>query len=148
MTLADDLKPLLNSVRAIPGQLGLRPYQVAIIIGTWSGEYVGGGSKFEQARAITEGNNQPPKVRFLDEEALALSGSSGQQLLKGSCTIGPITPVTTLATLLPAVSEGQTVHVRLTGPAYPRGAKFAIKKVATDRALHWTLTCEPVEGAT
>jgi hypothetical protein len=139
--------------RRIPGEHGLRPYQVAIVLGTWSGSYVGSHAKFEETTPVTEQGGQPPKVRFLSEEALALSASTGQGLNKGSCTIGPITPDfsgggTSLSELLPAVTQKQTVHVLLTGPAYPDGAKFAVKEVKTDRALHWTLVCEPVEGAT
>jgi hypothetical protein len=143
---------IANRARRIPGEHGLRPYTVQIVVGTWSGAYVGGGSKIEQLETISE-QGHPPKVRFLNEEALALSGSIGEQLLKGSCTVGPITPAypgggTALSELLPAVAAHQTVHVVLTGPSYPRGAKFLIKEVKTDRALHWTLVCEPVEGAT
>lgn len=134
--------------RRIPGEHGLRPYGVAIVVGTWSGKYVGGGAKYEQLEPIREANGQSPKVRFLSEEALALAN-----LNKGSCTIGPITPPytgggTALSDLVPAVHQRQTVHVKLIGPAYPDGAKFAVKEVKTDRALHWLLTCEPVEGAT
>jgi hypothetical protein len=124
---------------------------VAIIVGAWSGSYVGRGDKTETLVAITERGGQPPKVRFLNEEALALSGSVGDQLRQGACTVGPITPDytgggTALSELIPAVTTHQTVHVMLTGPAYPNGAKFLVKKVETDRALHWTLTCEPVEA--
>lgn len=134
--------------RRIPGEHGLRPYTVAIVVGTWSGKYVGGGAKYEQLEQITECSGQPPKVRFLSEEAIALAN-----LNKGSVTIGPITPPyasggTALSDLAPAVHARQTVHVQLVGPAYPEGAKFAVKEIKTDRALHWMLTCEPVEGAT
>lgn len=145
----DSLRKLAHRIRAIPGErFGIRPYSVAIVVGTWSGAYVGSQAKYEQLAPITEGRGQPPKVRFLLEEALTLSG-----LNKGSCTVGPITPDfagggTALRDLVPAVQQRQTVHVQLTGPAYPDGAKFAVKEVKTDRALHWTLVCEPVEGAT
>lgn len=150
MTLAEDLRPTLFEARSIAGSLGLRPYSVAIVIGAWSGTYVGRGDKTDTLQPITEAGGQPPKVRFLNEEQLALSASTGTGLGKGSCTIGPITPDfpgggTSLAELVPAVAAQQTVHVVLTGPAYPAGAKFLVKEVKTDRALHWLLVCEPVQ---
>lgn len=145
MTLRDDLLPLINEIRSIPGQLGLRPYSVAIVIGTWSGTYVGRGSEDTETAEITEANGQPPKVRFPNDEQIAL-GNLG----KGDAIVGPITPDhsgggTPLSDLVPAVQSGQTVHAILTGPAYPTGARFRIKDVKTDRALHWTLTLTPVD---
>ena len=144
MALADTLKPILYSVRSIPGQLGLRPYSVAILSTTYSGAHTGRGDAIIESTAITEANGQPPKVRQLDTEELALGG-----LGKGSLRIGPITPGhtgggTLIETLKPCLIAGQTLHVIVTGPEYPNGAKFAIKDVQTDRALHYTLTVEPV----
>ena len=144
MTLRDQLLPLLFGVRAIPGQLGLRNYTVAILCGTWSGTNTGRGDTIDESIPVTEGGGQPPKVRQVSTEELAL-GSLG----KGSIRIGPITPGfpgggNPLENLKPCVNAGQTLHVVLTGPEYPNGAKFLIKDVQTDRALHWTLTCEPV----
>lgn len=146
----DRYRRIASRARKKPGEHGLRPYSVAIVVGTWAGTYVGNGLKTEALVAITEASGYPPKVAFLSEEALALSASTGQGLMKGSCTVGPITPDfsgggTALSDLLPAVTSKKTVHVKLTGPAYPRGAKFLVKEVKTDRALHWTLVCEPVE---
>jgi hypothetical protein len=133
--------------RRIPGDHGLRVYTVAIVIGSWAGSYVGHGGKTETEEPIEEEGGHPPKVTFLSEEARALS-----QLATGSCEIGPITPDftgggTALSSLLPAVASQQTVHVKLTGPAYPTGALFAVKEVKTGKALHWTLVCEPVSLA-
>lgn len=144
MTLADSLKPLLYANRALPGTLGLRPYSVAILIGTWSGTYTGRGGTIDEIVAITESGGQPPKVRQLSAEDLALSG-----LGKGSLRIGPITTGytgggTALDDLKPAVAAGQTVHAMVTLPAYPNGAKFLIKSIDTTHALHWTMDVEPV----
>lgn len=144
MTLADTLKPILYSVRAIPGQLGLRPYSVSILIGTWSGEHTGRGDTIIEQTAVTEGNGQPPKVRQLNTEELAL-GNLG----KGSLRIGPITPGfngggNPIENLKPCVAAGQTVHVMVTGPEYPNGAKFALKSFGSDHALHFTMDVEPV----
>lgn len=144
MTLRDALLPAIAAIRSIPGQLGIRPYTVAIIRGTWSGTNTGRGTSIDEQWPITEGNGQPPKVRELGTEELAL-GNLG----KGAIRIGPITPGfpgggNPLELLKPCVTAGQTVHVVLTGPEYPNGAKFLVKDVKTDMALHWTLVCEPV----
>ncbi len=144
MALADTLKPILYSVRAITGQFGLRPYSVAIVQTTYSGAHTGRGTSSGTPVAITEGNGQPPKVRQLNTEELAL-GNLG----KGSLRIGPITPGhpgggTAIEVLKPCLAAGQTVHVIVTGPEYSNGAKFAIKDLETDHALHYMLTVEPV----
>ncbi len=144
MALADTLKPILYSVRAIPGQLGLRPYSVAVLATTYSGANTGRGDSITELTAITEADGQPPKVRQLNTEELALGG-----LGKGSLRIGPITPGhtgggTPIETLKPSLLAGQTLHVIVTGPEYPNGSKFLLKDIETDRALHFTLTVEPV----
>lgn len=140
----DRYRRIANRCRAIPGQHGLRPYEVDIVVGTWAGEYVGRGGSWSQSETILE-QGHPPKVRFVNEEQRLLRG-----LADGACTIGPVTPDhrdggTALDALVPAVAAQQTVHVKITGPAYPSGALFAVKEVKTDRALRWILTCVPAE---
>lgn len=135
----DRFRQIAASARGIPGQLGLRPYTVAIFVDNWGDGHVGGGgSSFESSLVpITETGGQPPKVVFESEDPLN----------KGNCTIGPITPPygvggVALSKLERAVFEDQAAYVRLTGPRYPNGARFAVKEVRTDKALHWTLICE------
>ncbi len=116
--------------------------------GSWSGAYTGRGVATNTDVPITEANSQPPKVRFLSGEELALG-----QLYAGAVEIGPITPDfpgggTNLSGILPALADGQTVHVKLTGPKFPDGALFRIKDVKTDRAFHYMVTAEPVSNAT
>lgn len=144
-TLADPWRSIAYSIRSIPAQFGLRQYSVSILIGTWSEEHVGDGDLEEQLIPILENGGTNPKVRFMNEERRALSGME-----IGSCEVGPITPDfgsggTSLANLFPVVASGETVDVIITGPQFPNGAKFSIKKVETYRALHWTLLCEPVK---
>lgn len=144
-SLVPNLRKTLFSARSIAGQLGFRPYSVDVVVGDWAGPYVGRGGGWEKSYPIQEGSAQSPKVRFLNEERRALG-----QLNAGSCEIGPITPDflgggTPLDRLAPAIAAKQTVHVELTGPAYPDGALFLIKELRTDRVLRWMLVCEPVE---
>ncbi len=144
-TLADPWRAIAYSVRSLPAQFGLRQYSVSIVIGSWSGEHVGDGNELNSLEPILENGATNPKVRFMNEEQRQLSG-----LPLGSCTVGPITPNhgssgTALTDLLPAVVAHETVHVVITGPAHPNGARFSVEEVKTDRAIHWTLICKPVD---
>jgi hypothetical protein len=148
MALADDLKPLLTNIRAIPGSLGLRPHTVAIVETDWSGEHTGEGEKAQFQTSITEADGQPPKVRWLSDKELAVAG-----LPDGSVQIGPITPSNgTIGTLLATLSgtamlAGQTRHVLITGPKHPNGALYVIREISADHALHYTMRVTPVSAA-
>ena len=142
-TAADSWRALAYSVRNIPAQFGLRQYSISIVVETWSGKHIGDGDKFEKVTPILENGGTNPKLTFMNEEQRALAG-----LEVGSCEIGPITPDfgangTPLSDLLPTVKAHEAVYAIVTGPRFPNGAKFAIKKVETDHALHWTVVLEP-----
>ncbi len=144
-TQADAWRAIAYAARSIPAQFGFRQYSTSVLIGTWTGEHVGDGDRNDMLFPILENGGTNPKVRFMNEEERALSGME-----VGSCEVGPITPDfgsngTPLSRLLPSVENGETVHVVITGPRFPNGAVFSIKKVETDHALHWKLTCEPVK---
>jgi hypothetical protein len=145
VTLRDALLPTINAVRAIPGQLGLRPHAVAIIQTISSGAHTGDGARSETETAITESGGQPPKVRWLNDEQLALGN-----LPKGTVLVGPITPAfssggTDLATIQgTALLQGDTLHVKITGPKHPNGALYRVTKINADRALRYMITAEPV----
>lgn len=140
----NSLLPMISRVRALPGQMGLRPYSVALITGTWNGTNTGRGALAQDVVPVTEANGQPPKVRVMNTEELALAG-----LGKGSMKIGPITPPfagggSPLIAARAALQAGQTMHVMLTGPDMPEGNLFLIKSWNADRALHETLVVSPV----
>ena len=146
MSIRDDLRALAYSVRSIPNDFGLRPYTVAVRIGAWSGSTTGRGAESKGYTPITEANGSPPKIRQMSSEELTLGG-----LGKGSITIGPITPDfagggTSIATLKPAVSAGQTVTFLITGPESPNGALYELRAFGSDRGLNFTMTAEPVSG--
>lgn len=145
MTVRDDLLPLVYSVRAIPGQFGLRVHTVDVRVTTWTGAHPGDGAEYDVTTTpITESDGQPPKVRFLTDEEIAVG-----QLATGTVEVGPITPShgtdggTDLAVLKPE-DEGTVVHYILTGPEFPTGAVFERHAIKTDRALHYMLTLRPV----
>ena len=143
-TLADSLKGLVYSVRSLPGQLGLRPHRVWLLRRSWSGSHTGAGTRSDLEFPITEGGKQPPKVRWLSDEEIAVGS-----LAAGTVEIGPITPKhkgggTDLSILDGStLTMGQVRHVWILGPQHPKGAAYRITKISADRALHYTLTACP-----
>lgn len=145
MTLADDLKALARDIRAIPGQLGIRPYTVTVRVSSWSGGAIGEGTETVVLdTAIVEGGGQSPKVRRPNSEEVALGA-----LDAGDLVVGPITPspagFTHTQLTGGTATTGQLVSYIVTGPDWDSGtARFRLKAIQTDRALHTTLTLAPV----
>lgn len=147
MALADSLKSLARSVRAIPGQMGLRPHRVFLVTETWDGGQVGEGTKASVEVELVEGDNQPPKVRQLTDERRALG-----DLAAGALEIGPVTPPdagTITADMLRGVDLQpgiETLKLRVSGPL--GDALYTIKGLTMDRAIHWTIVAEPTQTTT
>lgn len=88
MSLKDDLLPLIDDLRSIPGELGFRPYSVTIRITTWSGQRVGEGtSTITETRLLVGGQN--PKVREVRNKDDVVGNVDYSNTL---WEIGPITP--------------------------------------------------------
>ncbi len=144
----DNFRRIAHRIRAIPGKrFGLRPYTVSVTHRVHSGTYTGDGTITDATTTIAEADGQPPKVRWLDGEELALGELPG-----GSVEVGPITPDfsgggTSLTTLQggSSVSDQDEVFYTLTGPEFPSGAKYMLHDVRTDRALHYMVTLRPME---
>jgi hypothetical protein len=145
MSFADDIKPLLNSIRGIPGQFGLRPYSVDIVIRRKAGKYGLDGSASEVSRITLSEGGYPPKVRILNDEELALGG-----LGRGALQVGPITPdfltggASFAEITASAAQDHDLVHFEVTGPAHPNGARYRLIDAQSDRAMHWMLRLAPV----
>jgi hypothetical protein len=146
MALADDLKPLLASIRAIPGQLGLRPHSVTLVGARTSGStgYTGDGGRWELETAIQHTGGYSPKVRWAKDQDVAMG-----LVPKGAVTVGPVTSDFTGYEHLVKLTGGdlETGAVRLlriTGPKHPKGADYRITEVKCERALHYLITAEPV----
>jgi hypothetical protein len=142
VTFRDGLRQAVHRIRAIPNAFGVRPYSVVVRTKTWSGAEVGEGSTTTVNTAITEHDGTPPKVRWLDDQEIALGGYSS-----GSIEIGPVTPDfpgggTLLALLAPDPAVNSTVQVIITGPAYPSGGVFRIRDVEHHRGYQYRLRCE------
>ena len=145
MSLADDLKPVLREIRAIPGEFGLRPHTVTLLSRSWDGTYSGDGTRTDTSLSLTEGDNQPPKVRWLSDEELAVAGLSN-----AAVTIGPITADHDARTWLDDIrgdnlSTGDGRYLTITGPKHPNGAKYRITRINSERALHYMINAEPVD---
>lgn len=145
MTPADSCRNILFRTRAIAGQLGLRPYSVSVCVRFNSGRYGLEGTATDVVSQIAEAGGYPPKIRFLNDEQLAIGG-----LPKGTVSVGPITPQSlsgglTLDVLTGANSEvGELVHFILVGPEFPDGARYRLIGTQSDRALHYMLTLAPI----
>lgn len=146
MSLADSLKPLARSIRGIPGLLGIRPHTVSILLREWGGTYSGEGNRTDVAVPITEGSGQPPKVRWLKDDEIAVGG-----LAVGTVEVGPITSEhlnggITLAQLqAESLAVGGTRYLVITGPQHPSGAKYRVTNFSADRAFHYMIRAEPVD---
>lgn len=145
MALGDNFRAICYAARAIPGQLGLRPHTVSLIEGTNLGPQTGDFTGDYTETPIVESDSQPPKVRWLNDEQLALANLGG-----GAVDVGPITSFyttggTDLAQLAGQDLEaGDTLHIKITGPKHPTGALYRVTKITAHRALHYMLRCSPV----
>lgn len=143
--MRDRYRAIAYRYRNLPAQHGLRPYTVSVVTKSYTGDVTGEGNQVEIVTPITESDGQPPKVRWLNDEELALG-----QLGKGTIEVGPITPDfsgggTDIATLLQTSAENaELVLYRVTGPEFPNGADF--KRVGSDSsaALHYKIRLQPV----
>jgi hypothetical protein len=121
MSLKDDLLPLIDSLRAIPGELGFRPYEVYVRTTTWSGSRVGQGTRtVSETRLLVGGQN--PKVREVRSKDI-VAGTS--EFVNATWEIGPLTPEfagggVSNSTVNPEkTSTPTTFHFILKGPGLP-----------------------------
>ena len=155
MTLRDDLLPKIEALRAIPGQLGFRPYtSVALRTRTWSGAEPGDGTPSDENLALETGG-QPVKVRQIS--AREVQASAGRYTA-ADFTVGPLTPqhdapgggtAGYTADQLDASSTARNVerHVVLTGSG-EASSEWLIVGSQLDRALRYTLTIRRTERTT
>lgn len=112
---------------------GLRRYDVAIVVNTWSGALVGQGTKTQVVTPLVVAGGARPGVVQLSQRDVLASGGLYQDL---DFRIGPLTPVSpgfpaigVDPTLFDPAVIGPSTEVlfKLTGPGMPNGAFF--KKV-------------------
>jgi hypothetical protein len=89
-TLKDDLLPMVDRLREIPGMLGLRVLTAFVRVVTWSGTRVGEGTRAVADTQLVVGpGRQPVKVESVSAEDVAASGGLYQAQ---DLRIGPLTP--------------------------------------------------------
>lgn len=145
MGFRDDIRAIAYNARAMAGRdFQIRPYTTAVVVKSWSGTHPGEGVEVTSTTPVTEADGQPPKVRILNDEQIALGG-----LPKGSVKVGPITPdfpgggthITTLTGN--GAQAGESFYYTLTGPEYPDGARFLLVGVDSDRSFGYSVTLKP-----
>ena len=87
--LKDELKPLINELRGLPGELGFRPYQVWARKTVWSGTHPGQGVRSTTDTRLLVGNGQDPKVTPVRRKDV-VAGDKAK--IDAEYDIGPLTP--------------------------------------------------------
>ena len=156
--LGGDLLDLVDDLRGIPGELGLRPYKVSVVVRTWSGSRPGvdASTSSDAPKVIgVDVGTQSPRVRQLTQrEIIASGGAYNDQDLK----IGPLTPpfvVTGDAPYQGATADNSSANIfdpptqiaatevffKIEGRNMPAGGRW-YKKIGQDltRPLHYEFT--------
>lgn len=130
MSLKDDLLPLIDDLRSIPGELGFRPYSVVIRITTWSGQRAGEGTITSTADTRLLVGGQNPKVREVRTKDDVVGNTDYANTL---WEIGPITPAFpgggyNLSVLNPK-NDGSTKTTQyiLKGPGLPPNGLICVR---------------------
>lgn len=145
MALRDDLLPMIDELRALPGELGFRPYtSVRIRARTWTGERPGDGTSSDAFVALTTGG-QPAKVERLSGRQVAASAG---RYLDGDLRVGPLTPTFVAPSQLDPSSNAPNVerHLVLEGPGEPAGGSvWTIIERDVSRSISWYLIVRRTE---
>lgn len=143
MTFATAIRPALARARAIAGRMGLRPVpHVWIVQVEWSGAYPGDGTRTESLFELLQ-DGQPPKVRDLRGDEIAMGMGPA-----GSIKIGPITPGcmaggALLSDLQPTLDAGEGLSLKLVDPS-GETLYLRIDGVEDKSALHYYLSASPL----
>ena len=136
MSLRDDLLPLIDSIRGIPGDLGLRRHVVTIRVRTWSGERVGLGTRLDTETVLSVGAGAyNPKVTRVSQKDIVASGGLYQS---NDVKVGPLTPEYLGGGAAVAVLDPETTPMlpkeilfRIEGDGYPDGGAW-FEKISTE----------------
>ncbi len=156
-SLADALKPALDTVRSIAGlpALGLRPFTVTVRVRVWSGDRPGVGSRVDYDTVIYNTIQQPGGPlrvpvrvqRLSQKDVIASGGTFTDRMYK----VGPVTPDYpiaggpdggyTIAALDPTTTNSATeIMWLMTGPDMPGGGTVLIKDNQEATAMHFFVT--------
>ena len=146
MTFASDLLADLDEIRAIPDELGLRPFDVVVRVVSWSGRHVGGGvSGYVDTPFLTGGGRRPKVKQVSERDIVASGGVYHEQDLK----VGPLTPAYSASAsavgggvsydaIDPPVGPFKTeIYYRVSGGSMPSGGVWFDKVTeTTDKAMN------------
>lgn len=132
---------MLDSLRAIPGKMGLHPHKVTVRVRTWAGgsRPAEHGSTFTDVDTVLRVGGQNPKVAQVSQkDVIASGGSYTDRRVK----VGPLTPPfpgggTEYTTLdPPKVASPVEVFWKIEGDGYPPGGSWFTRVSDEDSALH------------
>ncbi len=147
-TDAEDALADLYEGRAEAGIAGFRVHSFRLITTTETGTHTGDGNSDETETRITEASGQNPRIRWLNDEEIAVGGYPG----KGVAEVGPITPAfagggTDLSILTGAdMQRRDTIQGEIRGPKHPNGQRYRIIDVQCERPLRYVIRCAPLDG--
>lgn len=135
MTLRDDLLDLAEDVREIPGELGVRLFDVDVFKRVWSGERVGIGVGYDNAKPLFVASFRPKVVQVTSRDIIASGGLYQEQDLR----IGPLTPSKVVVPDFdpPMGTQPLELFFRITGPGYEGGAWFKKVNQLTTRPFRY-----------
>lgn len=84
----ENLLPILDRIRALPGALDLRTYQVTVRVRDWTGARAGLGTKTDTDTVLLNGGKNVRVREVPTKDVVASGGLYTQQDLK----VGPFTP--------------------------------------------------------
>jgi hypothetical protein len=145
MSLRDDLLGVLDAVRGIPDDLGLRQYTVTVRVRTWSGSRPGvdasTATDVDTPIWVDAGTHKPKVRQVTQREVIASGGIYSDQDLR----VGPITPPgpssdNSDVTVFDPVPGAEPIEIffKIDGPGMAAGGSW-FKKFSQDvtRPLHY-----------
>lgn len=149
MTLRDDILDVIDDIRGIPDELGIRLFTVAVMSRTWSGERPGLGIATNSTTPLMVAHGEfNARVRGLtSKDVLASGGLYTSEDVK----VGPVTPPflgsdadgDAIVIFDPPGKPGQGTELffRITGPGYSAAGDWFKKiDVETSKPFSYFLT--------
>ena len=147
MTFRDDMLEILDEVRGIPGDLGMRLFSVTVLSRAWTGARTGIGVKTDTSTRIyvARGTFNARVKGVTSRDVIASGGLYTSEDIK----VGPFTPPflgsdangTAISVFDPPSKSGLELLFKVIGPGYATAGDW-FKKIDSDTmsTLHYALT--------
>ena len=124
-TFRDDLLPDIEDIRAIPGEFGLRVFEVYVRLVTSDGARVGIGARTVTETQLLVGGQNPKVKQMRGKDVVA--GKS--ELEANTFEIGPLTPGFTTPEVLNPEGDGRPkeVYFVIKGPGLPTTGLLCVR---------------------